>query len=90
MKVIPGDASTGITQLSLLQHLDLKRIGLKKKKKSYQDVKNLYTSFWHVHQRGWGGCPEDTMLCQKAKHSLPAPQDLQQVLAVGTALEPVP
>lgn len=33
MKVIPGDASTGITQLSLLQHLDLKRIGFKKKKK---------------------------------------------------------
>lgn len=56
MKVIPGDASTGITQPSLLQHLDLKRIGLnKKKEKSYQDVKNLYTFFWHVHQSDLGG-----------------------------------
>lgn len=64
MKVIPGDASTGITQLSLLQHLDLKRIGLKKKKKVIKMLKT-FTRLSGTYIREAGEAVQKTPCCAR-------------------------
>lgn len=77
VKVIPGDTSIGITEHSLLQHLDFERIGFFKK--SYQDVRHVHTDFSSIYFRetgSLGSCPEGISLFQKSKHSLPSFQDL--------------